>query len=143
VSDRVLSPATAKRTREVLVRVAESVDRKMRIRDPETPEPRYTLWGKSGTAEIPKTPPKGLKRPKGDGYFEDQYVSSFAGGAPLVHPRIVVLVTIDDPGPDRVRRKEHYGSDVAGPVVRRFVEASLSYLGVEPEGDEGLVASRE
>ncbi len=143
VSDRVLTPATAKRTREVLVRVAESVDRKMKIRDPDTPEPLYTLWGKSGTAEIPKTPPPGLRRPRGDGYFEGQYVSSFAGGAPLVHPRIVVLVTIDDPGPDRVRRKEHYGSDVAGPVVRRFVEAALAYMGVELEGDEGLVASRE
>jgi cell division protein FtsI (penicillin-binding protein 3) len=144
VSDRVLSPASAVRTREVLVRVAENVDRKMKRRDATTPEPRYGLWGKSGTAEIPKTPPKGLKRPKGDGYFEDQYVSSFAGGAPVADPRIVVLVTIDDPGPDRVRRKEHYGSDVAGPVVRRFVEGALVYLGVSPEADSGeLVASAD
>jgi hypothetical protein len=39
---------------------------------------------------------------------------------------------IDDPGPDRRRNRTHYGSQVAGPVVRRVVERSLSYMGVPP-----------
>ncbi|MEM1185090.1 MAG: penicillin-binding protein 2 [Planctomycetota bacterium] len=133
VSDRVLSPETALQTRRVLTRVGDAVDTKIATRQPNSPAPRYTLWGKSGTAEIPKTPPKGLARPKGDGYFEDQYVSGFAGGAPLDEPRIVVIVTIDDVGPAQIKKRWHYGSDVAGPVVRRFVEEALRYLGVEPD----------
>jgi cell division protein FtsI/penicillin-binding protein 2 len=95
---------------------------------------RYTMFGKSGTAQIPlgKAPP-GKRRPPGNrGYFDEQYNSSFIAGAPLEEPRLVVLVVIDDPGPDRRRNRTHYGSQVAGPVVRRVVERSLSYMGVPP-----------
>ena len=50
--------------------------------------------------------------------------------APANDPQIVVLVVIDDIGPDRVAKNHHYGSWVAGPVVRRDVEEALPYLGV-------------
>jgi len=51
-----------------------------------------------------------------------------------------MVVVIDDPGPDLVRRKEHRGASVAGPVVRRAMERSLTYLGVPPSApmDEQL-----
>jgi cell division protein FtsI/penicillin-binding protein 2 len=71
-----------------------------------------------------------MRRPRGHkGYLDNQYNSSFIAGAPVDHPRIVVLVVIDDPGPERVRSRTYFGSHVAGPVVRRVVERTLTYLG--------------
>ena len=51
-------------------------------------------------------------------------------------PRLVTLVVIDDPGPELARKKLHYGASTAGPVVRRFMERSLAYLGVPPAPKE-------
>jgi len=150
---RVLEPEIALRTRSALVKVAARMDVSMRRRFPETPEPGYTLFGKSGTADIAVVPPftkndKGervqMGKPKGaGGYYYNQYCSSFIGGAPAENPRLVVIAVIDDPGPVRIRQKAHYGSSVAGPVVRRVMERSLRYLGVVPGGDaaSGHVAS--
>lgn len=147
---RVLDPEVATLTRGVLVGVADRMQASMGRQFPDTPEPGYTLFGKSGTAEIPVVPPfvrdedgeilrdeKGRRiqmgRPRGaGGYFSEQYNSSFIGGAPAEDPRLVVLVVIDDPGPDRVRQRQYFGSSTAGPVVRRVVERSLRYLGVPP-----------
>ncbi|MGP1310966.1 MAG: hypothetical protein ACTS27_12290, partial [Phycisphaerales bacterium] len=55
--------------------------------------------------------------------------SSFVAGAPLESPRLVCLVTIDDPAPELVRKRQHFGSWVAGPPVKRVLERSLRYLG--------------
>ncbi len=140
---RVLEPGVALRTRRVLTHVADRMDASMRRRFPDSPEPRYTLFGKSGTADIAVVPPfvttddgkrVQMGKPKGaGGYFHEQYCSSFIGGAPFEDPRIVVIAVIDDPGPSRIRQKAHYGSSVAGPVVRRVVERALPYLGVKAE----------
>ena len=101
------------------------------------------MFGKSGTAKIAVTPPAGYGLPtNGRGYFEKQYNSSFIAGAPFDDPRVVVLVIIDDPKPELVRVGQAYGSWVAGPVVRRVVERSLKYLGVEPDRVEDAVATR-
>ena len=131
--ERVISAEAASRARGVMVRIVESMDAKMKRRFPGDPEPRYVLFGKSGTAEIPLIPPPGKRRPRGArGYYTDQYNSSFIAGGPYEDPRLIVLCVIDDPGPGRVRQREYYGSDVAGPVVRRVFERVLPYLGVEP-----------
>lgn len=147
---RVLKPEVAVHTRGVLVHVAERMDASMRRRFPDEPEPGYVMFGKSGTADIAVVPPivrdengepvrdsKGrivrMGKPKGaGGYYANQYNSSFIAGAPADDPRLVVIVVIDDPGPARVRQRQHYGSSVAGPVVRRVMERSLRYLGVTP-----------
>ncbi len=140
--ERVLPREVAERTRRVLAGVVVNSDEKMQKRFPEEGKPAYVLFGKSGTAVIPLTPPPGLRRPRGTkGYFLDQYNSSFVAGGPLEEPRLVVLVVIDDPGPVRVRNKEHYGSDVAAPVVRRVMERALRYLGAEPDAGRVEVAT--
>lgn len=82
---------------------------------------KFTLFGKSGTAQLPK--------PDGTGYYDDRYVSSFIAGAPYEVPRIVVLAVIDEPNPAR----GHYGGSVAGPIVRDVIEQVLPYLGVAEE----------
>lgn len=131
-AERAVSPDAALRTRQAMRGVTANLDRRMKQQDPGTPEPRYELFGKSGTAEIPLgDPPVGKRRPRGsDGYFRGQYYSSFIAAGPHEDPRLVCLVIIDDPGPELIPKKAHYGSWVAGPVVRRVMERSLAYMGV-------------
>jgi cell division protein FtsI/penicillin-binding protein 2 len=80
----------------------------------------YDLFGKSGTAQLP--------RADGKGYFEDRYTASFIAGAPLENPAVVVICVIDDPD----KKIAHYGGEVAGPVVRDIIDDTLEYLGVLP-----------
>jgi len=134
VTKRVLPTAIADLARNTMRGVTANLDRKLSLRHPPEIGWRYELFGKSGTAEIPiGKPPEGKRRPKGsDGYFRSQYNASFIAGGPIEEPRLVLLVVIDDPGPDRVKVREHYGSFVAGPVVRRTMERALAYLGATP-----------
>ncbi len=130
---RVFSPEAAARVREPLRSVAERMDNNNCAVN-GAPKPTYSMFGKSGTSTITCIPPEGKRRPYGaTGYFEKQYTSSFLVAAPAEKPEIVVLVVIDDPGPDTVKVRHHFGSWVAGPVVRRIVERVLPYLGVEPD----------
>jgi cell division protein FtsI/penicillin-binding protein 2 len=128
---RVIPSEVALFTRHVMARVAERAESNMK----DTPVGgwRYTMFGKSGTAQIPlSSPPPGKMKPKGQAYFADQYNSSFLAAGPIEEPRLVVLVVIDDPGPGRIAHRQHYGSWVAAPVVRRVMERSLTYLGTVP-----------
>lgn len=131
VARRAVSPEAALATRTVMVEIAEKLDDKMRREAPFA----YNMFGKSGTAQVaPERTESWHRRPPGArGYLERQYVSSFVAGAPLDHPRVVVMVSIEDPGPETIRRNQYYGSSVAGPAVRRIVEQVLPYLGVEPD----------
>lgn len=130
--ERVFSPEASQRVIKPMTTVAERMDKTMRRQYPDLPEPRYTMFGKSGTSLIAMVPPEpGLVSPRGGrAYFEKQHHSSFIVAAPASDPQIVVLVVLDDIGPERVRNRKHYGSWVAGPVVRRIVEDTLPYLNV-------------
>ncbi len=119
---RVLPDWVSYLARDVMVAVADAMSRRAQSNYRDEPPLNYSLFGKSGTAKI--------VRPDGRGYLKRQYNSSFIAGAPVAEPRIVVLVVIDDPGPSRIENRSHYGSLVAGPVVRRVVRRSLQYLGV-------------
>ncbi len=121
---RVLAPGVVRLAREAMGGVAARLDEKLDREDRLETTPAYLMFGKSGTAK--------QFRPDGKGYIDRQYVSSFVAGAPIDRPRIVVLVVMDDPGPALIKQRQHYGSGVAGPVVRRIVERTLPYLGVAP-----------
>jgi len=111
----VLSPKVAAHTREVLRRVVtEGTGRRAN-------SALYTVFGKTGTAQI-------ADHTHG-GYLQDQYISSFIGGAPVDTPRLVVAAIIHRPD----IALGHYGGTVAAPVVRRVIEQSLAYLGVVPD----------
>lgn len=145
IARRIVSPSVVLRVRDALRVVASKVDTFMAAglaaggRGPEKGW-RYSIFGKSGTASVPLgQAPKGMQAPRGmRGYFERQYMSNFIAAAPVENPRLVVLVIIDDPGPELVRKNLYYGSNVAGPVVRRVMEQSLAYLGVPPSPPEML-----
>lgn len=112
---RVLKPEIVATTREAMQGVMlEGTGRAAQSE-------KYSMFSKSGTAQLPRQDRKG--------YHQDRYTSSFIAGAPLEHPRIVVLCVIDDPD----ARRGHLGGAVAGPVVRDVVDQTLEYLGVTPD----------
>ena len=133
IIERVFDADAAMRVRGPMTIVAQNMDDKDQ-RYNGAPAPKYSMFGKSGTSNIPCIPPAGMRRPNNaSGYFANQYNTSFIVAAPATIPEIVVIVVIDDPGPERVRNQTHYGSRVAGPVVRKIVERVLPYLGIEPD----------
>ena len=82
----------------------------------------FRAGGKTGTSY--KVNPDTRK------YYDDKYLSSFIGLAPIDAPRIAIAVVIDEPGGEH-----HYGGRVAGPVFAAVVEESLRYLGVAAAPD--------
>lgn len=79
----------------------------------------YRVAGKTGTAQ--------KVNPGQKGYSKNQYVASFVGFAPSREPRIVVLVSIDEP------KGEHYGGLVSAPPFKEIMGQSLAYLKVAPD----------
>ncbi|MBL0927343.1 MAG: penicillin-binding protein 2 [Phycisphaerales bacterium] len=129
---RVLQDWVVQAAREAMKDVGSNMTRRAlqeHESESQTIEVRRGMFGKSGTANV--------VRPGGGAYIRHQYVSSFVAAAPFDQPRLVILVTIDDPGPSMIRRRAHFGSIVAGPVVLRTLNRALDYLGVpEPPRDE-------
>ena len=76
------------------------------------------VFGKTGTAQVPKK--------DGKGYEEDKYVSSFIAGAPADDPRICVLVMVREP--NRGLGLGYTGGMVAAPAVREIIRQTLAYL---------------
>ena len=80
--------------------------------------PGYTVAGKTGTAAKPE--------PEG-GYSESRYVASFVGFVPATKPRLVILVTVDEP------RGTIWGGVVAAPAFAEIARFDLQYLEVQPD----------
>ena len=78
----------------------------------------YRVAGKTGTAAKPD--------PTG-GYSTSRYVASFVGFAPASNPRIVVLVTVDEP------RGAIWGGTVAAPAFAEIGQFALEYLEIPPD----------
>jgi cell division protein FtsI (penicillin-binding protein 3) len=109
--ERIVRKATADTVMEMLTAVVHSKDgtgKKARIEG-------YRVAGKTSTAQ--KANPEG-------GYFEDQYYSSFVGAVPAEDPKLVILISVDNP------EGGHYGNEVAAPTFARLGARSLAYLGV-------------
>jgi len=79
--------------------------------------PGFKCGGKTGTAH--------KYDPATKQYSPDHYLSSFAGLAPIDHPRLAIVVMVDDPSGG-----DYYGGKVAGPVFAAVASQSLRYLGV-------------
>ena len=74
--------------------------------------PGYTVAGKTGTAQ----------KPGPNGYTTGKYVASFVGMVPVAKPRLVVLVTVDEP------RGAIFGGVVAAPAFAQIAKFDLQYL---------------
>jgi cell division protein FtsI (penicillin-binding protein 3) len=82
--------------------------------------PGFRCGGKTGTAR--------RYDPGARAYTADHYLSSFAGIAPIDHPRLAIVVLVDDPSGG-----DYFGGTVAGPVFARVASEALRYLGVPGE----------
>lgn len=109
--ERIVRKATADTVLEMLTAVVETrhgTGKNARIEG-------YRVAGKTSTAQ--KANPEG-------GYFEDQYYASFVGAVPAEDPKLVILVSVDNP------EGGHYGNEVAAPTFARLGTRALAYLGV-------------
>lgn len=79
--------------------------------------PGYTVAGKTGTAA----------KPDQGGYSTSRYVASFVGVVPAKDPRLVVLVSIDEP------KTSIYGGVIAAPAFSRIAQYGLQELEVAPD----------
>jgi cell division protein FtsI (penicillin-binding protein 3)/stage V sporulation protein D (sporulation-specific penicillin-binding protein) len=79
--------------------------------------PGYTVAGKTGTAQ----------KPGPHGYIPGAYVATFVGMVPASNPRLVVLVSVDEP------RGGIYGGIVAAPAFEQIASFDLQYLEVPPD----------
>ena len=80
--------------------------------------PGYQVAGKTGTAQKPDSH---------GGYATGRYVASFVGIVPASHPRLVVLVAVDEP------RGAIWGGVVAAPAFQQIARFDLQYLEVAPD----------
>lgn len=117
-SRKVLSPSVARRVREMLGGVVSDGTGTM------ASVPGYTVAGKTGTAAKPD--------PVNGGYSTSNYVASFVGMVPSRKPRLVILVSIDEP------RGAIWGGVVAAPVFRSIADFALQYLEVAPDDPASL-----
>jgi cell division protein FtsI/penicillin-binding protein 2 len=77
----------------------------------------YTVAGKTGTAQIPGP----------HGYTTGKYVASFVGMVPVKSPRLLVLVSVEQP------HGQIYGGVVAAPAFAQIAKFDLQYLSVPPD----------
>ncbi|MFL5963128.1 MAG: peptidoglycan D,D-transpeptidase FtsI family protein [Gaiellaceae bacterium] len=110
---RIVSPAVDAVLKQMLTNVVDEHG----ATGNEAQIPGYTVGGKTGTAQ----------KPGPNGYTTGQYVASFVGFVPVAKPRLVVLVTVDDP------RGAIFGGVVAAPAFAEIAKFDLQYLGVPPD----------
>jgi cell division protein FtsI (penicillin-binding protein 3) len=110
VKRRVVSPETARTVTAILEGVVtDGTGTKAAI-------PGFRVAGKTGTAQKIDA--------RTGAYSSTQFVGSFVGFVPADHPRLAMIVVIDEP------HSEAWGGVVAAPVFRRVGEQVLNYLGV-------------
>jgi cell division protein FtsI (penicillin-binding protein 3) len=111
---RVLSSETARKTTEVLENVVgeKGTGSLAAING-------YRVAGKTGTSQ--KVDPTTRR------YSNRNYVALFVGFAPVDHPRMVILVAVDEP------ETKKYGGLAAAPVFREVSAWTMNHLRVNPD----------
>jgi cell division protein FtsI/penicillin-binding protein 2 len=131
---RPIAPQTARLMRKLLARVTED--------DGTAPTARvegYTVAGKTGTAQKVKP------AEEGGGYYQKNFVSSFAGFIPARDPEIGIIVIADDPGlyTESGVKIKYYGGTVCGPAFSEIAEFAVRYLRIAPDGNRVYVVRPE
>ena len=112
LGDQILSPKTSAAMRYVLEQVvAEGSGKKAAVEG-------FRIGGKTATSE---KLPRSMKK----------YISSFLGFAPADDPKVMALITIDEP------EGIYYGGTIAAPVIGDLFENILPYMGISRERKAG------
>ncbi|BAW79590.1 cell division protein FtsI/penicillin-binding protein [Candidatus Nitrosoglobus terrae] len=85
--------------------------------------PSYRVAGKTGT----------VKKAISGGYAKSRYISLFAGLIPASHPRLAMVVFIDEP-----QGGDYYGGLVAAPVFSRVMTGAMRLLNIAPDSPPPL-----
>ena len=110
---KVLSAKHAKQIREMLEAVVSEKGTGYRAA-----VSGYRIAGKTGT----------VKKASAGGYSDDRYIATFAGMAPASDPRLVMVVTINEPDGD-----VYYGGKVAAPVFSKVMSGALRLMNIAPD----------
>ncbi|WBW49272.1 penicillin-binding transpeptidase domain-containing protein [Peptoniphilus equinus] len=114
IKRKIISEQTSQQMLDILYKVVEEgTGKKARVEG-------YKIGGKTGTAYIPSEA----------GGYEDAYISSFLGVAPVDNPEISVLVVVQKPVGN------FYAATVAAPAAGEVFEKTLEHLGVKREVKE-------
>lgn len=114
VIKQVVSKETSEKMREYLeLVVSKGAAKKAYVEG-------YHVGGKTGTAQKVKV--------VGKGYEAGKYISSFGAIVPANNPKIVILVSIDEPDPSN-----YYAGSTAAPLAKIIIEDIMKYLNVEPD----------
>jgi cell division protein FtsI/penicillin-binding protein 2 len=116
---RILSPGISRELLDMLQGVVSGGTGE------EAAVPGYLVAGKTGTAAKPD--------PSG-GYSDTRYVASFVGIVPASSPRLVILVSINEP------QGQIFGGVVAAPAFRDIARFALQYLDVPPDDTSSLAS---
>src|SRR5262249_33160854 len=109
---RRLTPGVNDQLKQMLTRVVDAHG----ATGNEAQIPGYTVAGKTGTAQIPGP----------HGYTTGKYVASFVGMVPVKTPRLLVLVSVDQP------QGSIFGGVVAAPAFAQIAKFDLQYMAVPP-----------
>jgi cell division protein FtsI (penicillin-binding protein 3) len=82
----------------------------------------YRVGGKTGTAH---------KLVNGE-YANRSYIASFAGFAPASNPRLVMIITVDEP-----QGSAYFGGQVAAPIFSKVMAGALRLLNIPPDNLNG------
>jgi cell division protein FtsI (penicillin-binding protein 3) len=108
---QVISQSVASQMRQMLtMTVEDGTGQLARVKG-------YDVAGKTGTAQKVK---------ETGGYYNDRVVASFVGMVPASHPRLVILVTVDEP------TTQQFGGSVAAPAFAEIADFALKRLGIPP-----------
>jgi stage V sporulation protein D (sporulation-specific penicillin-binding protein) len=117
VKEGIVSKETSETMRYILEQVvSEGSGKKAKIEG-------YRIGGKTATSE---KLPRSLKK----------YISSFIGFAPADNPKVIALITIDEP------QGIYYGGTIAAPVIADIFKNIFPYLGIEPEEEKTVSTFR-
>jgi len=103
--------------------------------------PGYDVAGKTGTShkqifEYGEPKPGKPRRPIRIHYSPNQYYASFAGFVPATSPRIVMVITVDNP------RGAKFGGTVSGPIFSKTAKRVLEHLNVPPDHPDELLPAK-
>jgi cell division protein FtsI (penicillin-binding protein 3) len=115
--ERVMSEQTARQVRDMLETAVSSEGTGTAAQ-----VAYYRVGGKTGTAH---------KLVNGE-YAKNSYMASFAGFAPASNPRLVMIITVDEP-----QGGAYYGGQVAAPVFSKVMAGALRLLNIPPDNLNG------
>lgn len=120
LEQQVISANVARQLRSVMEQVVErGTGKNARVND-------YSVAGKTGT----------VHKSESGSYLESAYRATFAGMLPADQPRLVAVVTVEEPSGQR-----YYGGEVAAPAFARVMEQAARVMGIVPDRNETIVAS--